>query len=39
MPVIIIVPKGKLRKTDSPEIVQSAKMYLKANEHPVNGDG
>ena len=39
MLVIIIVPKEKLRKTDCPEIVQSAGMYLKANEHPVNGDG
>ena len=39
MPVIIIVPKGKLRKTDCPEIVKSAGTYLKANEYPVNGDG
>ena len=35
MPVIINVPKGKLRKTDCPEIVQHVRTYLKANEHPV----
>ena len=39
MSVIIIVPKGKVRKTDCPEIVQSVGIYLKANEHLVNGDG
>ena len=39
MPVKIIVPKGKLRKTDCPEIVQCVRIYLKANEHSVNGDG
>ena len=39
MPGIIIVPKGKVRKTDCPEIVQCVGIYLEANEHPVNEDG
>ena len=38
MPGIIIVPKGKVRKTDCLEFVQCVGIYLKANEHSVNED-
>ena len=38
MPVKIIVPKGKSRKTDCPEIVQCVGIYRKTNDQSVNED-